>query len=70
MMMRFISKRRQNISAYSNMAKTLTNHWPNAKPRNVIMLVLSCRPSELIGHAKPTGKVTCIGVGNEPICPL
>lgn len=67
MMMRFISKRRQNISAYSNMAKSLTNHWPNAKPTNVIMLFSSCRPSELIGHAKPAGKVTCIGVGNEPI---
>lgn len=63
-MMRFLSKKGQNISAYTGMAETLTNHWPGAKPRNTVMLLSSCNLSELTGHPKMSGKVACIGVGS------
>lgn len=38
-MMRFLSKKVQNVSAHTGMAETLRNHWPGEKPRNIFMLL-------------------------------
>lgn len=38
-MMRFLSKKVQNVSAHTGTAETLRRHWPGAKPRNTVMLL-------------------------------
>lgn len=65
-MMRFLSKKGENISAHTGMAEMLTNHWPGAKPRNTVMLRSLCNLSELTGHPKKSGKVACTEVGSGP----